>query len=185
MNIGPSSLKAAETMLGGPCVGIPMLMLLKKQPDDAAPPISIETMQNFVSEFNHSSYTGKRPMRQLAALKKDIGVVDIMLSMMGVTCKQFEKTKRISEGSFYWIYLYEGFFIPVKGIWGDKRYNLSMRRVVLKYFDECIRNNMIYVLRGVVTKNKESNRIGHIEFYNVECFSYAKISGIVNDNHDW
>lgn len=184
MNIGPSTLKDAETMLGGPCVAIPMLMLLKKQSNDNdRPPISFETMTCFVDQFNHSNYSGKRPEILMTDIKG--AGANVTYRMIGVVCRQFEKTKRLSYDSFYWMYTFEGFFIPVRGIWGGKQYNLSMRRIAVKRFEEYIHNNMVYVLRGNVTKNKESNRIWNIEFYRTECFNFEKVIGIVNHNNDW
>ena len=180
MNIGPKNLEDADTMFG-PYIAIPMLMLLKKHLiDNEHHPIHLSVMSSFVDEFNNPNYKGNRPEIQWCSNIKNVGSVNITFRMVGTICYEFEKTKRISDGSYYWIYRFEGFFVPLEGTWGNKRYNLTMRRIVLKHFGGAIYNGSVHLLRGVINQNKKQPHTSKIEFHKIENFDYGTLMNIIN-----
>ena len=182
MNIGPIDLKEVFTLFGE-CTAVPMLMLLKKSKvDNEQSPISPLIMKLFVDRFNNPNYTGCRPEIECHIKNMlNVGSVDMTYHMKGVACKQIETVRRISDGSHYWIYRFEGFFVPVKGNWGGKQYNQAMKRLTLKCFKNTIFNGKIFLLRGVIDRNKKSPYISKMEFHKIESFDYEKVMGIINN----
>lgn len=181
MIIGPKDLKEAQTLFG-PCSAAAMIMILKKsQYDGEDSPISTLIMKRFIGEFNNKNYSKQRPKITFSSFSTGPNMIytDIKYQLVGISSRQIESIKRISIEK-YWLYNFEGFFVPHSGKWGNHQYDPIMINEALHYFNTSDNYNKFFLLRGIINRNKKSPHITDLEFHKIQLYTFKEIYEIIN-----